>query len=222
MIPKVFHQIWINDNDPSLPKRFADYRDGWLRLHPGWDYKLWNLNNIDFPLRRPELLKDAGSYAQLADILRLEIISEYGGIYLDTDFECLRSIEPLLDNVSLFFCSEDGETFTQSIFGARPKHPLVLRLVKDLPSTIGRDLPNLETGPRYVTKSIINDGFSADLTVFPRKTFFPYNWAELHRANEAFPDSYAVHRYAASWAKPLSFPQKIMRKMRRIAAAAAG
>jgi mannosyltransferase OCH1-like enzyme len=222
MIPKIIHQVWINDTDPKLPERFAQYRDGWLRLHPGWEYRLWNLKNIDFPLRRPELLKQAGSYAQLADILRLEIVYQYGGIYLDTDFECLRSIEPLLDDVALFFCSEDGETFTQSIFGARQQHPLILRLVDGLPSRIGQDQPNIETGPKYVTKALINDGFPGDLTLFPRQTFFPYNWTELHRANETFPESYAVHRYAASWVKPLSFSQKALRKMRRIAAAISG
>ena len=222
MIPKVFHQIWINKTDPALPEQFAIYRDGWLRLHPGWDYKLWNMENIDFPLRRPELLKKAGSYAQMADILRLEIIYQHGGIYIDTDFECLNPIEPLINNVDLFFCSEDGLTFTQSIFGAEKAHPLLLRLVEGLPSKIGIELPNLETGPGYVTKSLINDGFSGGLTVFPRTTFFPYNFYELHRANEEFPDSYAVHRYAGSWAKPRTLRQKVLRKLQRIAAAISG
>lgn len=222
MIPKIFHQVWINDTDPRLPDRFAEYRDGWLRLHPNWDYKLWNLQNVDFPLRRPELLKSAGSYAQLADILRLEIVYQYGGIYIDTDFECLRSVEPLLDDVDLFFCSEDGETLAAGIFGARPAHDLVLRLLDNLPSKMGRESAAIETGPRYVTRTLFNQGFPRDLTLFPRKIFYPYNWLELHRANEEFPESYAVHRYAASWVKPLSFPQKVLRKMRRIAAAIAG
>jgi len=222
MIPKIFHQVWINENDPCLPDQFAAYRDGWLRLHPGWEYKLWNLQNIDFPLRRPELLKQAGSYAQMADILRLEIVYQYGGIYIDTDFECCRSVEPLLETAELFFCSEDGATITQSIFGAIKEHPLILRFISSLPTQIGRELPNVETGPMFLTNNLLNLGFSGELTVFPRGTFFPYNWAELHRANETFPEAYAIHRYAASWVKPRSLPQKVMRKLRRIAAAIAG
>lgn len=222
MIPRIIHQIWINESDSRLPEQFAAYRDGWLRLHPGWDYKLWNLQNIDFELRRPELLKQAGSYAQLADILRLEVVYQYGGVYIDTDFECCRSIEPLLENVELFFCSEDGATITQSIFGANQTHPLVLRLLRNIPSIIGKEQANLETGPIFITRNLLNHGFSDGLTLFPRSTFFPYNWSELHRANELFPEAYAIHRYAASWVRPLSFQQKIMRKLRRVAAALAG
>jgi mannosyltransferase OCH1-like enzyme len=222
MIPRIFHQVWINDADPNLPEQFARYRDGWLRLHPGWEYRLWNLDNIDFPLRRPELLKIAGSYAQLADILRLEIIYQYGGVYIDTDFECLRSIEALVADSDLFFCSEDGKTLAAGIFGAKPAHALVRRLVDALPSQMGREPAATETGPGYVTRTLFNDGFPRDLTLFPRRYFYPYNWEELHRANEEFPDSYAVHRYAGSWVRPRTLREKVQRKLRRIAEAIAG
>jgi inositol phosphorylceramide mannosyltransferase catalytic subunit len=222
MIPKIFHQVWINDTDPKLPEQFAQYRDGWLRLHPDWEYKLWNLQNLDFPLRRPELIEQAPNYSQLSDLLRFEIIHRYGGIYVDTDFECLRRIEPLLCDVELFFCSEDGETLAAGIFGARPEHDLVLRLIDNLPSKMGSESASIETGPRYVTRTLFNEGFPRDLTLFPRKYFYPYNWMELHRANEAFPEAYAVHRYAASWVKPRTFRQKVMRKLTRMAEAITG
>jgi inositol phosphorylceramide mannosyltransferase catalytic subunit len=222
VIPKIFHQVWVNEINPTLPERFAQYRDGWLGLHPGWDYQLWNLQNINFSLLRPELLPRAPSYSQLSDILRLEIVYRYGGVYLDTDFECLRSIDEIVRDVDLFFCSEDGETIAAGIFGARPSNGLVKRLIERLPAEMGRECAPVETGPRHLTRALFDEGFPGNLTLFPRKYFYPYNWAELHRADEVFPDSYAVHRYAGSWIKPRTFRQKVFRKLRRVAEAISG
>jgi mannosyltransferase OCH1-like enzyme len=87
LIPKIFHQIWINEKSPELPPDFSRYRDTWLELHPGWEYKLWNLNNLDFPLITAGLVNKSANYAQMADILRYEILYQYGGVYIDTDFD---------------------------------------------------------------------------------------------------------------------------------------
>jgi hypothetical protein len=37
-----------------------------------------------------------------SDILRREVIYRFGGLYLDTDFECLSSFEPLHDRLDFF------------------------------------------------------------------------------------------------------------------------
>lgn len=222
LIPRTFHQVWINDACPVLPDAYSAYAAAWLRLHPGWGYRLWNLDNLDFPLRRPELIPRCGSYAQVADVLRLEVLYRYGGVYIDTDFEPFKCIEPLLDGVRMFLCSEDGVTITQSIIGAEPSAPLVLRLLDGLPQHVGIEAPNLETGPSYVTRNLLTGGFREGLTLFPTKYFYPYDWTEQHRSREYFPEAYAAHRYAHSWASTPSFAEKATRRMRTIVRAAMG
>lgn len=202
-IPRVFHQIWINPSHPDLPEQYRKYRDGWLALHPNWDYRLWNLDNLPFPLHNADLhSRGAASYAQLADILRYEILYVLGGVYIDTDFECLRPIDGILDGVRGFACSESGRSLSIGILGAEPSSPLMLQCVRNIPRRLGLDSPTLETGPAFFTRMILGHGFHNDFTVFPSHWFYPYGYTELHRAGENFPDAYAVHRWAHSWTAP--------------------
>lgn len=202
MIPRVFHQIWINRSNPALPQEYCAYRDSWLQRHPGWEYRLWNLENLDFVPTRLDLVQSAPSYAQMADVLRYEILHRHGGIYLDTDFECLRSIEPILRDVHNFACSEDGLSVSIGVIGASPGSVYMQRCIAALPDRVGVTSPTLETGPRLLTRALLGGGLAGDFTLFPRAWFYPYGWNELHRANENFPDAYAIHRWAHSWAEP--------------------
>jgi mannosyltransferase OCH1-like enzyme len=199
MIPKIFHQIWINQKEPELPEKFRTYRDGWIALHPDWEYKLWNLDNLDFTPRRMDLVNSSQNYAQMADVLRYEILLKYGGVYLDTDFECLRNIDPILVGVKNFSCSEDGRSISIGIIGAEPNSTYMERCVSALPERVGEGCIAVETGPRLFTHVLLDGGLSGDFTLFPRKWFYPYRCHELHRVNEHFSESYAVHRWDGSW-----------------------
>jgi mannosyltransferase OCH1-like enzyme len=217
MIPKVFHQIWINPNSPALPEQFQVYRDGWLALHPDWDYKLWNLDNLDFTPRRMDLIKTASNYAQMADILRYEILLRNGGVYLDTDFECKRNIEPLLDGVKNFSCSEDGHYVSIGIMGAEPNSIYMERCLNALPERVGLNYTSVETGPHMFTWVLLNYGLSNDFTLFPREYFYPYSWQDKHRANESFPQAFALHRHAGSWsAAEHRLYTRVHRKIKRL------
>ncbi|HZQ64003.1 MAG TPA: glycosyltransferase, partial [Gaiellaceae bacterium] len=99
-IPTVFHQIWLGP-DP-LPAEYAAYQQTWLEHHPGWTLRFWTEDNLPLPLRRPEAAERLRVPAERANILRLELLWRFGGVYLDTDFECLRSIEPLIEGAELF------------------------------------------------------------------------------------------------------------------------
>jgi mannosyltransferase OCH1-like enzyme len=199
MIPNIFHQIWINTDKPDLPEKFALYRDSWLAAHPTWEYRLWNLENLDFVPRRIDLIKSAPNYAQMADILRYEILHRHGGVYLDTDFKCLRSIEPILHGVENFACSEDGRSISIGILGAVQGSVYMARCINALPKKVGLETVATETGPGMFTRVLLQEGIKGDFTLFPKNWFYPYNWNELYRACEEFPDSYGVHHWAHSW-----------------------
>lgn len=214
-IPKVFHQIWINNDNPDLPKKYAEYRDTWLNAHPDWEYRLWNLNNLSFESRFTKQLAQCSNYAQMADILRYEILYELGGVYIDIDFDCQKSIEPLLEDVKNFSCSEDGRTISIGIIGAEIHSSLMLQCLNEMPEQIGLTVPTIETGPGFFTKVILGLGFNNNLTLFPTEWFYPYGWKEHHRASECFPNAYAVHRWAGSWVDDhLSLKRRMIRKIR--------
>lgn len=212
MIPKVFHHIWINSHDPELPKKFSDYRETWIRLHPDWEFKLWNLDNLDFTPRRMDIIRSATNYAQMADILRYEILFRHGGVYVDTDFDCLRNIDPILNGVKNFSCSEDGRNISIGIMGAEAGSVYMDRCIQSLPQRIGIKNTAEETGPGLLTQVILGQGINNDFTLFPKIWFYPYGYNETHRANEEFPNSYAVHHWANSWG---AGDRKFMTKLRR-------
>jgi inositol phosphorylceramide mannosyltransferase catalytic subunit len=203
MIPRVFHQIWIEDGDgdePVLPERYRAWRDSWMRLHPGWAYRLWNLRNLGFIPNRLDLIAQSPSFAQKADILRYDLLWRFGGVYLDVDFECLRPIDGLLNRVENFAVSENGRVLSIGIIGASAGSPYLRRCMDRLPERVGLAPPNLETGPAYFTQCLLGEGFGGDLTVLPSAWFYPYAMHEPQRAAGPFPGAYAVHHWAASWA----------------------
>jgi mannosyltransferase OCH1-like enzyme len=94
---KIIHQIWLGTK--PIPAAFHAYMRSWKLHFPGWAYKLWT--DADLPTLRPNLLSGLAFQRGLnvglcSDILRLEVLRIYGGIYADVDFEALSNFEGLL------------------------------------------------------------------------------------------------------------------------------
>lgn len=216
MIPRLVHHVWINAADPALPAPFSTYRDGWRALHPDWTFRLWNLENLDFPRVRPELLAQCANYAQMADVLRLEVLYRYGGVYVDTDFEPLRPIGTLLDGAEHVFCSEDGISVSTGFLAAVPGSALMRRCLDALPARLGVAPPNVESGPGFVTRQLLGEGFEGGVRLLPSRLLYPYRMHEPERAAGPFDDAYAVHRWAHSWSPPRSLARRVAGRVRRL------
>src|ERR1044071_4358605 len=98
-IPKLFHQIWIGSD---LPDEFAHYMEGWKQNHPDWEHVLWtDLDVSTLKLKNRDLYNHAEEIAPRnvgqfrADLLRYELLFQFGGVYVDADFESLRPIDSL-------------------------------------------------------------------------------------------------------------------------------
>ncbi len=89
-IPRLFHQIWIGP-DP-LPLEFEAYRASWRAHHPEWEFRLWEEDNLPGDLRTAAVYERERRPVERADILRLELLWKYGGVYVDIDMECLRPL----------------------------------------------------------------------------------------------------------------------------------
>ena len=97
LIPRVFHRIWLGRQ--PMPAEFEAFGATWLQHHPGWKMKLWTEANLP-PLVNRWAFQQARTLAGRSDVARYEILFRCGGIYVDTDFECLRNLERLIDNVA--------------------------------------------------------------------------------------------------------------------------
>ena len=200
MIPHVFHQYW---SGPSLPEGYKAFREGWRRLHPDWEFFLWG-EELELPelinqdlFDRAEELYPKHPWQFRADILRYELLHEYGGVWLDVDFECLRSIEPLLSGVECFAAWEkQDELINNAILGAAPGHPFMRGLIDALPGVV-KDNPKAAvwqvSGPRLVTNAAKEWAGKRALIIFPEAWFYPVRVNQLERLKQPHPEAYAVH-----------------------------
>jgi len=198
-IPKVLHQFWTG---PPMPQVFADFAEGWKRLHPAWEYRLWGDGDLP-PLQNQYLYDRAKEIAprfvgqMRSDVLRYELLYQFGGVWIDTDFECLKPIDELLDGVGCFAAWVQTDLWiNNAIMGASPGHPFIGRLIDGLPANVVAKrglMPNKLTGPQYMTG--VWREHPEGVTLFPKAMFYPYLWSELWRGRERFEGCYGVHHW---------------------------
>ncbi|MDQ2910716.1 MAG: hypothetical protein M3R39_06845 [Actinomycetota bacterium] len=193
-IPRVLHRIWLGP-DP-LPEAQRTFGESWVRHHPGWEHRLWrddDLVELDVPA---EILAQSDNPVELADVLRLRILALHGGVYVDTDVECLRPLDPLLRGLDFFAAFELPGLVGTAILGAVPGHPVFERAAELVRATFGRAPLPSATGPPFFTHLLWD---FPEVTLFPPELFFPYLWSEPERRGDRFDRAYAVHHWAKSW-----------------------
>lgn len=212
MIPKIIHYCWLSD-DP-FPELIQRCIDSWKRHLPDYEIMLWNFDR--FPRGKSKWVDqafDSHKYAFAADYIRLYALYNYGGIYLDSDVEVLKSFDDLL-NLPYFIGQENTLSGIEAATIGCEKGNL---LIKDLlDSYEGRDFANKDgsfnTQPlpfifrkcieaRYVYNNI-NGKRDFDINpnvinVFPIDWFSPKHWStkELNVSN----NTYSIHHFAGSW-----------------------
>jgi hypothetical protein len=203
-IPRVFHRIWLGG---PMPEEFVRFGETFERRHPDWEMRLWTEKNLPRIHNRAEFDRST-SYIQKAQILRYELLYQEGGVYIDTDFESLKSLDELLSSTRAFAASEDQRWISIGIMGAVPKHPLFDAVVRELPRFVSgqpRARISAQTGPVLFTRTVVarrEQGLDRDFVVFHPKLFYPREAAEISQRYDKFPDAYAVHHRAESRFEP--------------------
>lgn len=188
MIPMIFHRCV----PAHVPAEFDAWWDRFAELHPAWMF-----NTVADPIdpthyELGHLHQRCTTGAQLAGMVRLELVWRYGGIYVDMDVEPLRSFDELRSH-DCFVGTEDGHHLTDAVFGAEAGHPAVRACIDRLLDGYWSKNPS-ETGPVLMTNTFRAVG---GVTVLPKAAFYPYSWDEDDPGT--YGDSFAVHRWNHSW-----------------------
>lgn len=105
IIPKILHYVWIGPyNHPRV-----SFYNSWIECMPEYKIKKWT---NDIPELRNYLrevvhlfggVRNLTGYAMtyVCDVLRLLILRDHGGIYMDHDIVVLKDLTPLIDKHSL-------------------------------------------------------------------------------------------------------------------------
>jgi len=225
MIPKIIHQIWIGS---ELPERFKPLIESWQKNHPNWEYHLWDDEAVKehqfISDKMRELFEKATNYGMKADILRVDLLYQYGGVYVDIDFRSLRPLDPLHHNHFCKFyaaCLGQSGVVANGLIGSIPKHPLLTHLIMHFkkiktPQLLSDDEIQQATGPNALTKTIHHfiTFSNHNICIYPTNFFYPFPIEMRHNywdqtisleseTSYLHPYTFAVHYWAASWTKEI-------------------
>lgn len=124
MIPKVIHYCWFGNN--KKPKLVEKCIASWRKYCPDYEIVEWNEDTFDVTSHEyTKFTRAHNMYAYLSDYVRLKVVYEHGGIYLDTDVEIIKPLDDLLKN-SAFLGFESEEYVNTGIgFGAEKGNKII-------------------------------------------------------------------------------------------------
>ena len=210
IIPKIIHQIWIGG---PVPQAFKQYMHTWTQNHcgPDWEYKLWTDENVKIlTLYNRALYEKTDNPGVKSDILKWELIYQFGGVYIDVDFECLKPLDELHYIYDFYTALQPLDTqYVQlgaALFAAKPKHPILKHCIETIKNDWHKKGAPAKTGPIHFTRSFFamagkND--SKDIA-FPAFYFYPLGCKDrvIYRTIWREKGAFAIHHWAKSWMPP--------------------
>ena len=133
-IPKVIHYCWFGDKEmDDLSKKCIE---SWKKFLPDYEIKLWNESNFDVNkfIYTKKAYEDK-KYVLVSDFARFWIIFHYGGIYLDTDVELIKSIDDIIEKGNFFARENTKEIGDEHIinpglgFGSQKYNPDIMNIL---------------------------------------------------------------------------------------------
>ena len=129
-IPKIIHYCWFGGGPISAESQKC--MESWKKYCPDYKIMAWNEQNFDISTNRyAQQAYEAKKYAFVSDYVRLAVLYEYGGIYLDTDVELVRPLDELLELPGFMGFQTNNEVATGLGFGARKGNSVVQALLRD-------------------------------------------------------------------------------------------
>lgn len=226
MIPKIIHFIFFGFTKFEYIHYLAVKSA--LKVHQGYHIKLHCANQ---PKNNPlwdeisdkvELVYceppthfngvELTSFQYKADIRRLEILINEGGIYMDIDVISLKPFGDLLDNECVIGIEsgtdnlETAESISNAVILTKPNHPFMIDWL-------------YETGNNLVDKHWAYHGVNLpveilkkkhyDVKLQPRESFMPFGWRDMwifgsDMSNmEKLKNSYTIHMWETIWQSEL-------------------
>jgi mannosyltransferase OCH1-like enzyme len=179
---------------------------------PGWEYRLWTEKEIDeLKLKNIlayKFLMNLKSYAGASDIVRIEILRKFGGIYIDADTERLENIDNAPFMKAEFFAVQANKNkgvplsqtrIANGIMGCEPDHPLIKRYI----DAIGKTkvfIPAWRTIGGTLLTQCIYDHFVASgdkgIMLLDPHTFYPFDSQGVPSRTQG--KSYARHIWGST------------------------
>ncbi len=206
-IPKIIHYCWFGKTE--IPNHLEKYMESWSKYCPDYQIIRWDESNYD--ISKNQYMKEAyesRKWGFVPDFARIDIVYQYGGIYLDTDVEIIKSFDELL-NTSSFFGYVDKQAVNlghgfgaekgNALLGAMKEYYKEKKFIQsdgslDLRTCLEYQDPVLKEWGFYLdgTQEIIDDN-----VIYPREVFNPLGRLGI---NVLFTNNtHSIHHAEISW-----------------------
>ncbi len=222
MIPKMIHYCWFGHGKKSELIQYCIR--SWEKYLSDYEIHEWNEDNFDVNMS-PYLQQAyaAKKWAFVADYARLWILNQYGGIYLDTDIEILKPLDPLLE-MQCFVGFEAKDMVNAAVMGATAQNKVVRTLLHDYSNAnfLNEQGKRISpTIPIVLTQELMKQGLKlngnmqklSEVTVYPQSIFYPNNFLFIWGRTPQ--KTYTIHHAEQSWKSDMKKTSTLTQRLRR-------
>ena len=193
---KTIHYCWFG-NAP-IPGNVRLYIQEWGKLMPDFQIIEWNEQNFD--IHQCTFASQAyyfKKFAFVSDYVRMKVLYEYGGLYLDTDIKMLVSLTSLCENGDFIGVECDG-CYGTGVMYAEPKSPWVKRMIDYYEHhSFVKCGGMLRTKPNTHILTDLYPNNSIGINILPFDFLTAKDW-KTGEYNVSC-NTYCIHDYAKTW-----------------------
>ena len=209
-IPKVIHYCWFGKG--KMPPLAEKCIASWKKFCPDYEIVCHNEDNFDISENRyAKEAYEAGKWAFVSDYVRLKVLYENGGIYLDTDVEIIKPIDELIKENGYMGFDDNGIISTGLGFACEKGNELVKILLADY-DDISFVRPDgsydITPCPDRNTETMVSLGLDLGkqdqmfmgIHMLPEDYLCPMKYYTGKKVITK--NTYSIHHFCASWTSP--------------------
>lgn len=202
MIPKIIHYCWFGGG--QLSDLENNCISSWSSILSDFQIIRWDESN--FPIDKYPYVcaaYKAKKWAFVSDYVRVWALYKFGGIYLDTDYKILKTLDNLLDKK--FFCgAENDEYVGTAIIGSEKGNWLLKKMLDYYDNNkfeISNGKYNMIPNTMIITDILAEKGYHRGeseeiykIYIAPKETFYPGSNKKIYGD-----ETYGIHFFRGSW-----------------------
>ena len=224
IIPKIIHQIWIGPK--KFPSKYSKWASTWKKLNPTWIYKFWTESNIlELNFKNQKKIDSSNNIGYKTDLIRYEILKKFGGLYIDTDFECIRPIPDDFLKFNFVSCVvfSNKPQIANGMMMSKVNSKIINEMINNIKFDKKTDDPRKiidSSGAHNLTKKylLLEKKEKEKCLILPSNYFYPYpNFLINNSKNKDIykfitKETIGLHHWEMSWIKG-SLISRIIRKL---------
>lgn len=209
MIPKKIHYCWFGNGEKS--EIVEKCLNSWNKLE-GFEIIEWNEQNCN--LNENQFIKNAykeKKWAFVSDYIRLKVLYEHGGIYLDTDVEILKNFNDEFLSHHMFISFMFNCNLSTAVIGAEKNSPYISELLNKYSEIHLNNTPNNDLFTNYFLEKkdfLLNNKFQL---IEDKIAIYPKEYFECPTLNKKM--GYSIHHFEGSWRKSNNYVKNCIKRL---------